>query len=118
MSNYVEMYKNPKYPYQGEEMERLAQQLRENATYEDGIARWKSSKAVIPSDCAEFALFLELPIDVQATNAAREKENEEFIAEYRKNYKGISPEELAEIRAVFGAGEVVVNVLTGDKITL
>ena len=41
-----------------------------------------------------------------------------YIEEYRRNYTGPSAEELAEMRAEFGRGQVIVNVLTGTKIRL
>lgn len=54
---------------------------------------------------------------VEATRIKREKQNDEFIAEYRKNHK-TSEEEKAEMRASFGTGVVVVDILTGERIKL
>ena len=48
----------------------------------------------------------------------RQIEDAEAIAQYRKNYRGPSEEDLFEMRAAFGAGATVVDVLTGREYTL
>jgi hypothetical protein len=48
------------------------------------------------------------------------KQTQKILADYRsrmKDYKP-SPEHLAEMRAAFGAGKVVVDVITGRRIKL
>lgn len=57
-------------------------------------------------------------VNVEATRAARETENATFLAEYRARRNAPSAEELAEMRATFGAGATVVDALTGEKIIL
>ena len=47
-------------------------------------------------------------------NAQVQKE----LAQYRANYTGPSDEEVAEMRAAFGEGETVVDVITGKTIKL
>ena len=54
-------------------------------------------------------------IDLDETAKAREIEVEKELAEYRRNYKGPSAEELAEMRAAFGPGEVVVDLISGKE---
>ena len=56
--------------------------------------------------------------DAEATRAAREAEVEAELAEYRAGYKGPGTEELAEIRAAFGPGATVRNIIIGDLIEL
>jgi hypothetical protein len=48
----------------------------------------------------------------------RKVEDRIAIEAYRKNYKGPSDEELFEMRAAFGPGAKVVNVLTGHTYTV
>ena len=57
-------------------------------------------------------------VNAEATRAARETENAAFLDEYRARRNAPSAEELAEIRATFGAGATVVDALTGEKIIL
>lgn len=48
----------------------------------------------------------------------RKVEDRKAIEAYRANYKGPSEEEMFEMRAAFGAGAKVVNVLTGHSYTV
>lgn len=88
---------------------------------EYGVARNRIGKAVM-SDMLEKLLYLkeahQLGISEEATKVARDKEVEESIAEYKRNYKGPSEEDLFEMRAAFGAGNKVVDVITGYEIQL
>lgn len=52
------------------------------------------------------------------TIEARNKENEEFLKEYASRETHYSDEEMAEMKAVFGEGTKVVNILTGREIQL
>jgi hypothetical protein len=56
--------------------------------------------------------------DRSATEAARAAENAEFLEEYRRNRKPHSAEEIAEMRAAFGPGTKVVDIITGETINL
>ena len=82
---------------------------------ENGVARNCIGRALM-SDMIEKLSYVTDAFSVEATHAARDDEVKESIAEYRRNYKGPSEEELAEMRAAFGPGQVVVNVLTGTRI--
>ena len=86
----------------------------------DGVVRWTSNNRVMPKDCREILshtayrdLFSE-----EASRAAENAETAAFIESYRKNYTGPSEEEKAEMRAAFGAGSTVVDVITGKRIRL
>ena len=57
-------------------------------------------------------------VNAEATKAECEKESMEAIENYRRNYTGPSEEELFEMRAAFGTGTTVVDVLTDRKIKL
>lgn len=88
----------------------------------DGVATWKSNGRCIMEDMAEVVehtVFANM-FDREATRIVRDAQNEELFAEYRakrQNYKH-SEEELAEMRNVFGRGATVVDVITGNTITL
>lgn len=88
--------------------------LGEDYDYRDGAFRWNSNGNVIPEDCmlsmAQFTT-----AEIQASQRVRSAETAAFLAEYREAQKNVEPsaEELAEMRAAFGEGETVVNVLTG-----
>jgi len=89
--------------------------------YFDGsVVRWVSNDRVPPADCLKemFRQGLVIESEMTASKKARDAETAAFVAEYRANYKGPSAEELFEMRAAFGAGETVVNVITGRKIRL
>ena len=84
----------------------------------DGVVRWTSNNRVMPKDCREILshtayrdLFSE-----EASRAAEDAETAAFLESYRKNYTGPSEEEKAEMRAAFGTGSTVVDVITGKRI--
>ena len=86
----------------------------------DGVVRWTSNNRVMPKDCREILshtayrdLFSE-----EASRAAEDAETAAFLESYRKNYTGPSEEEKAEMRAAFGTGSTVVDVITGKGIRL
>ena len=86
----------------------------------DGVVRWTSNNRVMPKDCREILshtayrdLFSE-----EASRAAEDAETAAFLESYRKNYTGPSEEEKAEMRAAFGTGSTVVDVITGERIRL
>jgi hypothetical protein len=55
---------------------------------------------------------------VENSLAQRKIEDRRAIEAYRKNYKGPSQEDMFEMRAAFGPGAQVVNVLTGHRYTV
>ena len=87
---------------------------------EDGVGKWLRSDNIIPDECAFYAEYMGLPIDREATAKARDEELQMLIEEYREYQDEHEPsdEELFEMRAAFGEGEVVVDVLTGRRIQL
>lgn len=84
---------------------------------ENGIAR-NCIGRVLMADLLEKLALVTDKADVAATNAAREAEVAKELESYRANKKPHTAEELAEMRAAFGPGITVVDVLTGEKITL
>ena len=84
---------------------------------EAGVAR-NCIGRVLMDDQMELLIRVTDRANAEATHTAREDEVEAELAEYRANYRGPSAEELAEMRAAFGPGATVVNVITGKKIKL
>lgn len=101
------------------ELERVKTDLQEGRITldENGVAH-NCIGRVLMSDMLEKLAMVTDEVSVEATTAAREQEVEESLAEYRKNARPVSEEERMEMRAAFGKGTTVVNVLTGEKIEL
>lgn len=90
-------------------------EIRTNA---NGGAFWNSNGNYLPADCAEILSHTDFPFSLEETNRARKAQNEAFLESYRKNYQGQTAEEQAEMRAAFGEGATVVNVITGKRTRL
>ena len=102
-----------------EEAERLMSQRDNIEVEEDGAAKWISSGNYLPADVVEKLTFAGADFfSAEATAAKREAQTAAFLDSYRRNYKGPSEEEKAEMRAAFGEGATVVNVVTGKKTRL
>lgn len=99
--------------YTDSEAQRLAHQLRTEATITDGVVRWNSNNQVPPADIVALAPQIGLPVDVAACTVARDADTAAFLTIYRKRPHHVSAEERAEMRAAFGPGTKVVNVITG-----
>lgn len=84
---------------------------------ENGVAR-NCIGRVLMSDMLEKLVMVTDKASVEAATAARDKEVSESLAEYRKNARPAIEEERMEMRAAFGKGTTVVNVLTGEEIEL
>ena len=84
---------------------------------ENGVARNCIGRALMGDMLEKLALVTD-KANTSATEAARAAESAEFLEEYRRNRKPHSAEEIAEMRAAFGNGTTVIDVITGEKITL
>ena len=84
---------------------------------ENGVARNCIGRALM-SDMLEKLTHITDAVDTEATNAAREEEVAAALENYRRNAKPASEEEKNEMRSAFGKGQTVVNILTGERITL
>lgn len=104
------------------EIERRVADVRDGGLVigEDGVGRWASNGQAIPDDCAAMfaALGLTPLLDAAATAAARQAETEKALAAYRANPPQATGEHLAEMRAAFGPGATVVDVITGQAVAL
>ena len=86
----------------------------------DGVVRWTSNNRVMPKDCREIishTAYRDLYSE-EASRAAEEAETAAFLEGYRKSCKGPGEEEKAEMRAAFGTGATVVDIITGERIRL
>ena len=101
------------------ELERVKADLDSGAITIDeaGVARNCIGRALM-DDLLEKLLLVTDRADSAATRAAREAEVQADLESYRANRKAPSAEEIAEIRAAFGAGTKVVDVITGEEIQL
>ena len=84
------------------------------------VVRWNSNDRIPFADMLQEFVSAGLISELMMLNSlvSRTTEDKQALENYRKNYKGPSHEELAEMHGAFGAGEMVVNVLTGNVIRL
>lgn len=101
------------------ELEEIRKDLAEGKITidENGVAR-NCIGRVLMSDMLEKLTYVTDEVDEEATKAARDEEVTRSLAEYRRNAKPASEEEINEMRAAFGEGQTIVNILTGERITL
>ena len=100
-----------------EQLDKVRAELSEGKITIDaeGVAR-NCIGRVLMDDLLEQLCMVTDKVNAEATRAARAAEVEADIEEYRRTHRPPSAEELAEMRAAFGAGAVVVDALTGKKI--
>ena len=84
----------------------------------NGGAFWNSNGNYLPADAAEVLSHTDFEFSLEETARARKVQTAMQLEAYRKNYRGPSEEEKAEMRAAFGPGTTVVDVISGDRIQL
>ena len=101
------------------EVERAVREADELAIVDsNGAIRWKNNGSYLMDDFCEMLEYAGYQFSRKATAEARNIQVKKCLKDYRMNYNGTSAEELLEMRSAFGAGETVVDVITGDVITL
>lgn len=87
---------------------------------EDGAVKWKRSGNYLPEDCVEKLSYTHFQFSPEATKKKRDAQTERSLEAYRESMRNhqYSDEELFEMRAAFGEGTTVVDVITGQEITL
>ena len=89
-----------------------------NASESFRVLRWTSNDSVIPKDITEAIGWAYQG----AMNIARERQTAATIAQYCESQANRTPEQIAEenfeMRAAFGEGTEVVNILTGKRTQL
>lgn len=99
-----------------EEVEKCLSQKDEMTIEEDGAAKWKSSGNYIPEDIVEKLIYGGADwFSPEATAVKRKKQDEEFIKKYRENPPVMTEERLFEMKAAFGEGATVVDIITGER---
>lgn len=101
-------------PWRVREAERLRDWLRNDTIEDAGILRWKTNGHVVPSSTYRDA-YCDPPI---GSEQIERQEADAFLAEYRAMQIEHDEETLAEMRAAFGEGTTVVNILTGHRTRL
>ena len=99
-----------------EEIARMQDRVDNGEVLIDGncAAYWKSNGNYLPEDCVEKLLHTSFFFDADATNAARKKQYAEFRKEYCARKHDPSLEEVYEMRAAFGAGAKLVDIISGE----
>ena len=120
MTDYIKQYDTPRHAFEKQEAERLIAKFETDATVTDGVVRWDSNNRVPPSDILELWRHVGKVFDFDKSYATQQADQDADIADYRRRMANHvhSAEELSEMRAVFGPGATVVNVLTGQKTQL
>ena len=99
-----------------EEAARLLAQRDNIEVEEDGAAKWKSSGNYLPTDVVEKLTFAgAVFFSAEATAKKREAQTAELLANYRHE---VTEEERSEMRAAFGSGATVVDIISGKRISL
>lgn len=120
LNSYIRGINIPRSPWEIKASLALKEDFSKDAYVIDGVPYWKSNNRIPPTDILEFWAYCNLPINLEKSLQAREAETSAFLTQYREQMANHVPsgEELFEMRAAFGAGATVVNVVTGKKITL
>ena len=103
-----------------QEIERMQSRVDndEIRTNMNGAAFWNSNGNYLPSDAAEKLAYTDFPFSLEETAKARTAQTAQQLEAYRRNAKPASAEEKAEMRAAFGTGTTVCNIITGERIRL
>ena len=110
------------YNHATEEAYKAVEKFKKDAQVDDnGIVTWKSNGRCPMDDFLEMLDWAGVAtINYEATRKERDRQNEESIREYKESMKNhvYSEEELFEMRAAFGRGTTIVDVITGQTIRL
>lgn len=79
-----------------------------------GGAFWLSNGNYLQEEQAIILSHTDFSFSLEETAKAREAQTAMFLENYRKTYTGPNEEERREMRAAFGEGTEVVNILTGE----
>lgn len=91
-------------------------QANNEAVVDDaGAIRWKSNGSYLMDDFCEVLEYAGYPFSREATRVKRVTQVKAELEEYRKNPPVI---DVAELRAAFGDGVTVVDVISGSTIHL
>ena len=123
-SRLVKAYLNPSYPGEDREARNLKEEFDSSRfRVEDCVGYWvfkDGSSRPVPIEVAYFACFIGININIEAQKAILKETLEKELRQYRnmRRHRQYSGEEIFEMRAAFGPGATVVDVLTGQRIRL
>ena len=101
------------------EVEKAVKEADEKAIVEeDGSIRWIASGNYLPDDFCEKLEYAGYAFSRTATREAQDRQVDESLKAYRSQKHTYSFEEMAEMRAAFGEGQVIVNIITGEQIAI
>lgn len=83
----------------------------------DGAIKWLSNGRYLMDDFCEKLEYGGYDFSREATASKRDAENRKFMEAYKANVND-TPEHLDEMRAAFGEGTVVVDILSGRRYAL
>ena len=81
----------------------------------DGAVYWTTNGNYLPSDCVEVLKHTDLSFSPEATQNARNIQTAMALERYSHT---TTDEERVEMRAAFGEGTTIVNIITGERIRL
>lgn len=84
----------------------------------NGAIRWKNNGNYLMDDYCEVLEYAGYPFSREATKAARDAQVAQQLADYKSNPPMMTDEYIAEMRAAFGSGTSVVDVISGQQILL
>jgi len=84
---------------------------------EEGVAR-NCIGRILMADMLEKLALVTDKVDIFATTKARDEQVHKELEEYRATKRSYTEEELNEMRAAFGKGTTVRDIITGEEITL
>lgn len=101
------------------EVEKAVKEADEKAIVEeDGAIRWIASGNYLPDDFCEKLEYAGYAFSRTATREAKDRQVDESLKAYRSQKHTYSFEEMAEMRAAFGEGQVIVDIITGEQIAI
>jgi hypothetical protein len=115
-NSYIRAVNLPRFRFDFLDAIKLRQKFFDDTYLSNVVPHWKSNNQIPPKDILEFWAYCGHPFDFEQAEIARELETDRFLEEYRARMANHVPsgEELYEMRAAFGPGETVVNVITGQ----
>ena len=81
----------------------------------NGAIRWKSNGNYLMDDYCEILEYADYPFSREATRVARDAQVAEQLAAYIENQCVMTDDYVAEMRATFGGGITVRDVITGQE---
>lgn len=120
MSRLLEEYKGCYGAFFKNQAIKSLESFKDTYIDNNNVLRWKSNNSVPPTELLELWKYENFEFDYNLALEVKRKEEIEFLNEYRENNKNrqLSTEERYEMKAAFGAGAEIVDIITGKKYKL